>query len=183
MNYVTERPQSDPQAIVQWIQRLARKRDRGCEIGQSIYTKAVNDMAWWLQAIQDDEQRNRLLARFAMLQREDSDSPAFDRWLRDYALALSPPRPWRETLQEEIALRRSRWDNWLRHEVSPKRRAKFETCTPAAMLACLKIKEVVDRETRRMLYASCDTPPEMITEEIVAELMISDSGEHLRQHG
>jgi hypothetical protein len=76
-----------------------------------------------------------------------------------------------ETLQEVIAWRQRQWQHWLEHEVSPSRQAEFAVCTPAAMLACLKIKQVVDRADGRILYATSDMPRGEITEEIVAGLM------------
>ena len=82
------RPSLDPYSIVHGWKRLAEQREGGTGIGQSIYTRDVDRMAWWLEAVPDEEIRLRLLARFACLQREGSESPAFDKWLRDYEEAL-----------------------------------------------------------------------------------------------
>ena len=87
------RPQRDPVSLVEWLRTLAKRREQGCEIGQSIYTHAVEDMAWWVEAVPDVEARQRLLARFALLQREPTGSRAFDKWVRDYQKAIVPLEP------------------------------------------------------------------------------------------
>ena len=91
-----ERPRVDPYTIVHGWKRLAEQRENGTGIGQSIYTHDVDRMAWWLEAVPDEEIRRRLLARFACLQREGSESPAFDEWLHDYEEALGS----HDTVQE-----------------------------------------------------------------------------------
>jgi len=79
-----ERPKVDPYTIIHNWKRWAKQREDGTEIGQGIYTHDVDRMAWWLEVVPNEDIRRRLLARFTCLQREGSESPAFDRWLRDY---------------------------------------------------------------------------------------------------
>lgn len=82
------RPNRDPVSLVEWLRTLADQRSQGCEVGQSDYDFAVKDMAWWIEAVPDVDAHQHLLARFALLQREPADSPAYEKWLRDYQNAV-----------------------------------------------------------------------------------------------
>jgi hypothetical protein len=79
-------------SLVEWLRTLAKRREQGCQIGQTVYVHAVEDMAWWVESVPDAEARQRLLARFTLLQREPAGSPAYENWVRDYQNAIVPPK-------------------------------------------------------------------------------------------
>lgn len=170
MDIESERPACTPQTLVERMRRFARERERGVVIGDSIYDNLLRQMAWWVGPL-DERIQQRLLGKFSLLANKSPDSPAYDHWLSEYQMACDPPKPWREALREEVAWRKSQWQNWVEHEVSPRERSQYKTCTPALMRQCLEIKGVLAHG--RLQLDVSDEPPAEITEETVAELMTS----------